>query len=132
MGDNSGKERRKFERVGTSFSLMFGVKSPFEVQLKLGARELDAVTQDISEGGLCMWTNYNIPIGARLNIKFKLFNDVNGAHRSFELFGDVCYCGQDRGSDYRIGVEFSGVTPEDHRFISEYIRMNKLEPGRGA
>ena len=87
MSDNTtarGMERRVFKRAADSFSLTYGVKDPFAARFQFKQGELDGVVQDIGEGGVGMLTGYEIPVGAVLNLKFKIINMAvsSGAFRS--------------------------------------------------
>ena len=127
-----GKDRRIFKRIYASFGLMFNVRSPFEVRVQFGEKDVDAIAVDIGEGGIGMLTNGVIPIGTRVELKFKIFNDsvheLEGSYRSFELQGDVRYSVVTKESDYRLGVQFGSVTEEERKFLIDYVRANNLRP----
>ena len=129
-----GKDRRIYKRIYASFGLMFNVKSPFEVRVQFGERDVDAIAVDIGEGGIGMLTNGVIPIGTRVEMKFKIFNEseheLQGSYRAFELQGDVRYSVVTRESDYRLGVQFVIVTAEERQFLTDYVRANNLRPSQ--
>lgn len=131
--DSRRDDRRVFKRMATSLLLMFRVKSPFEVHLQMRGQEADAVAQDISEGGLGMFTNYEIPAGARVSMKFRISNDAalleKDSYRAFELEGDVRYTIMVRKEmDYRLGIQFLSASEADRNFITNYIKTNQLKP----
>ena len=109
--------RRVFKRVPTSFLLTFN----------LNARPVDAVAQDISEGGLCVFSPHELPEGSRLNLKFKIFNDAEPVEsqqvRQLEVQGKVRYSILE-DADYRMGIEFLNVPEADRRFIANFVETN--------
>ena len=129
-----GKDRRIHKRIPALFSLMFSVKAPFEVHVQFGGRNMDAIAQDICEGGVGMLTNDAIPIGTRVSVTFKIFNQSEntgrGNYRVFELLGDVRYSMLTKDTDYRLGVQFVNTTEEDRQFIKNYVQDNKLKPSQ--
>ena len=130
-----GRDRRESERIVSEFTLLFSVKAPFEVRVQFGEKEVDAVAQDIGEGGLALITNGVIPIGTRIQLKFKIFNDAayteDESFRSFDLQGDVRYSKITKETDYRLGIQFVDIVPAERTFISNYIKSNKLRPSEG-
>ena len=120
-----GEDRRTFKRAAASFILSFSVKAPSEVSAQYAGRELDAIAQDIGEGGIGLLTNGVIPVGARLSMKFKIFNEPeymdDKSHRAFELEGDVRSSLITEETDYRLGVEFVSVSEDERRFLTNFV-----------
>jgi c-di-GMP-binding flagellar brake protein YcgR len=130
----SGAERREFKRLSDSFLVMYRVKSPFEVRIKFGERELDAVASDISEGGLGLTATHEIPTATMLQLKFSIYNDFSlnkeDNYRAFDLEGNVRYCRVIQGASYQIGIRFVSASPSDRQFIVHYIETNALRRNR--
>ena len=109
--------RRAFKRVPTSFLLSFNVN----------ARPVDAVAQDISEDGMCVFSPQELPQGSRLNLKFKIFNDAEPIEsqqvRHLEVQGKVCYSILE-DADYRMGIQFVNIPEADRRFIANFVETN--------
>ena len=126
-----GRDRRVYKRIPASFSLMFSVKAPFEVRILFGGKNIDAIAQDISEGGVGMLTNGVIPIGARVSVTFKIFDKSEsvseGHYKVFELFGDVRYS-RAQDTDCRLGVQFVDVSEDERKFLANYVQSNDLKP----
>ncbi len=133
--NSNERDRRIFKRLPTTLLLMFRVKAPFEVHLQLGGKDVEAVAQDISVGGLGIFTNHKIPSGARVSVKFRISNDAaaleKDKYRTFELDGDVRYAiAVKEEMDYRLGIQFVRVSDADRSFITSYIRTNQLMPSK--
>jgi c-di-GMP-binding flagellar brake protein YcgR len=73
--ETAGIERRKFKRLRVNFTVIFQVDRPLVARMTLGWRkEVEALMLDLSEGGMAIVTNYNIPPETILSIKFTLIN----------------------------------------------------------
>jgi hypothetical protein len=130
----SGAERRKFKRAPVSFTVLYRVKAPFAVRIQLGNRECDAIAQDIGEGGIGLVTNYEIAVGAVVDLKFNIYYERQIAgeenYRAFELDGDVRYCRTlPKEAGYRLGICFMNNATDDRNFISNYIKSQGLKSG---
>jgi hypothetical protein len=51
MSDNSGKEKRVHKRPPVAFNVLYSVKSPFLVRIRVGLSSHTAMAHDIAEGG---------------------------------------------------------------------------------
>ena len=128
----SNEEKRKHKRIPVSFAMLYAVKLPIVVRMIMGGREHSAVAQDIGEGGMALLTNFEIPVDALLAVKFTLTNDsiLDSVERTrnFELDVQVHYCSPVENATYRLGVSFINIVPSERLFISNYIRVNALNP----
>jgi c-di-GMP-binding flagellar brake protein YcgR len=126
----AGDERRKFRRQGASFTVFYRVNSPSAVRIKIGEREIIALASDISEGGMAIATDCEIPAISIITIKFVMLNDLafdsGNRSRSITVEGEVRHNKVDReGREYKIGVNFIGLSEEDRRFIKNFVTENK-------
>jgi c-di-GMP-binding flagellar brake protein YcgR len=125
------EERRKFKRIGASFVVFYKVDSPLTVRLMVGEREIDAMALDLSEGGLAVLTNYNVPVSSIVSVKFILLDDyairAEMRSRSMEIQGEVRYCFLMKEKAFRIGLRFIDISPEDRNFISGFIKKRALD-----
>ena len=130
--ERNANERRTHRRVPDSFMVLYKVRSPFTVRIKFGEKECDAVAQDICEGGIGLITNNEIPVGARVHLKFTVYNplaiDEDQRSRKFEPEGEVRFGTFVKGKDYRCGIQFMQISIPDRLFISEYVRSQELKP----
>lgn len=79
---------------------------------------------DISEGGVCLLTNYDIPAKAKLCIKFVLLyghNDNIEHARLLEALGEVRYNNFAR-EEHRLGVCFTDIASEDRQVIAGFVK----------
>lgn len=120
----SNNERRQYKRAPVNFDLLYKVQLPAAVRVQLGKMERPAIAQDISEGGMGLLTNFQIPPDALLKVKFSLADwDHSGKRqtRVFELDVQVCYCMPVKNA-YRLGVSFVNIVLSDRLFISNYVK----------
>jgi c-di-GMP-binding flagellar brake protein YcgR len=128
--DKSKKEKREFERFPVSFTVLYTVKAPFPVRIRIGNSDCAAMAQDIGEGGMALSANLEIPFDTLLSINFIIINDAafskeDHAH-NFELDAQVRYCVLVKESTYRLGVSFLNILPSERSYIANYIRINSL------
>lgn len=118
----SSPENRKFKRSEATFAVVYTIESPFTLRVQIGTREIDGIAKDLSEGGLCLATNYDIPSGAVINMKFKLLNAAalgdQDRSRRFELRGEARYSFYESEKAYRIGIRFLNASEADRDFIT--------------
>jgi c-di-GMP-binding flagellar brake protein YcgR len=84
---------------------------------------------DLSEGGLSLLTNYNIPVQTVLLLKFTLFkveNDDVSFYGPMAIDADVRYNIPLGGEEYRVGVRFSKITNQDKSEIANFIKYAPL------
>ena len=128
----SNQERRQYKRIEDTFPVLYRIKSPFAVRVQLGEKEMDAVAQDISEGGAGIYSNHEVPLGTMVNLHFKILNDTafleSERYRFFDLNGEVRYSILAKDRSYRLGILFSGTTGNDREYIAGYVRDKGLRP----
>jgi PilZ domain len=124
------EEKREHKRLPVSFPVLWTVKTPFMVRVRIGDSIHSAVAQDIGEGGMALLTNFEIPVDTLLSLKFTIVNEVilssQDCMHYFELDAQVCYSARTEGNAYRIGVSFLNILPSGRLFIVNYIRTNAL------
>ena len=120
-----GAEKRKFKRASASFPVTYSIQSPFELRLQIGKQEVAGIADDLSQGGLSLLTNYDIPAGAVILIKFRLTSKSGPSHeersRKFELEGEARHSSFSKENGYRIGIRFVNISESDRYFIAEYV-----------
>ncbi len=127
MEDN--EEKREHKRVPVSFPVLWTVKIPFVVRVRVGDSLHSAIAQDIGEGGMGLLMNFEIPADSLLLLKFTLTNYAiisEDSTRNFQLDAQVCYCEAAENQAYRLGVSFLNILPSECRFIANYIKSNAL------
>ncbi len=122
----SGEERRKFPRANVGFIVVYRVNHPVQISMMIGNTEVHAIMSNLSEDGMSLMTNYNIPAGAVVSFKFILVNDqaIKETDRvnTIEVQGEVRYNRFLKERSYQMGVHFINISDADRRFISEFIR----------
>jgi len=124
MNDYPGKERRKYPRLRVDFTVIYRVEEPVAVRMTIGAREVYALMLDLSEGGMALSTDCNIPIDTTLLIKFTLINlNAEGDERAktMNIVGAVRNNIMLSRSEYRLGVLFKRIKNEDRSTIAEFV-----------
>lgn len=123
------KEKRRFKRLRANLSITYRIDKPLSVRMIIGNRELRATMLDLSEGGLSVLTDYNIPPLSDLFIKFTLFK-VEDEDVSFygpmEIVGEVVYNIPFGGNEYRLGIRFKTISKEDKAEIVNFIKSTKI------
>ena len=131
MGDAyKGPERRRATRVRAEFIVIYRVDRPVEVRMWIGNREVNAMMLDLSEIGMAILTNYDIPASAILLIKFTLINlyaEKNERVRSMEIIGEVRNSFSAEDNEHRLGIAFTKITQEDKYAITGFVKaaMNR-------
>ncbi|KPK97533.1 MAG: hypothetical protein AMJ95_08685 [Omnitrophica WOR_2 bacterium SM23_72] len=125
-----GAERRRFTRLPVSFTVFYRVNAPAVIRIKVGDKEIIALASDISEGGMAIVTDCEIPIVSVITVKFVMLNDKafdsSKKSQSVTVMGEVRYnIVEKQGREYRIGVRFLDLCEEDRRFICNFVSDNK-------
>jgi hypothetical protein len=107
-------ERRKHPR--------FSVDLPVEYwKVSDGSKRHPARSTDISEGGLLLYISDQVEIGQ--NLKVKLFFDSGLELKTIEAKVEVAWKDFrfEEKSDYRIGVKFTDISPEDMENLRSFL-----------
>jgi len=125
MTDQSkGLEKRKFKRIKVNFTAIFRIDKPIYVRMMVGNREVDGALLDLSEGGLCILTPFDIPPATVLLIKFVLI-DAQGPKEKeiakMDVVGDVRYNILFAKKEHRLGVSFTQISDKDRKTIAEFV-----------
>jgi c-di-GMP-binding flagellar brake protein YcgR len=125
--DYSGPDRRKYQRLKLNLTVNYRVDEPWYVRITLKGQEIEATALNLSEGGMAIMTNYDIPVASVLFLKFSLFK-INGD-------GEVCFYnpvetnGQVRSNvvceknQFRLGVCFVRSRSEINDRIGTLIKL---------
>ncbi len=122
-----GKERRKSKRLKVDFTVTYQVNQPLVVRMSVGwNHNIYALMMDLSEDGMAISTDFNIPIGTTLSINFTLINlnaeTEEDRIKSMELLGEVkCNTPAGRG-EHRLGIQFTKIAPIDKDAIGKFVK----------
>jgi c-di-GMP-binding flagellar brake protein YcgR len=126
-------DRRKFRRVRINLTIIYRVDEPLSARLVVGGKEIEAAMVDLSEGGMSILTNYNLPASTNILIRFTLFK-VDKRDVSFygpvEIKGEVRYCSALSKNEYRLGICFTKIEEKDKLEIRNFVEttINLLKP----
>jgi c-di-GMP-binding flagellar brake protein YcgR len=129
--DNIGpyKDKRKSKRLRVNLSLTYRIDKPLSMRMMISNREIRATMLDLSEGGLSVLTDYNIPPLSVLFIKFTLFKieeeDVS-FYGPMEIVGEVLYNIPLGGNEYRLGIRFKLISKADKAEIINFIKLTNI------
>jgi c-di-GMP-binding flagellar brake protein YcgR len=119
-----GKERRTFKRLRVNLAIVFRVDKTSKMRMQIENKDIRATMIDLSEGGVSILTNYDIPEGSSLSMKFTLFK-VDSEDVSFygpmDIVGEVRYHHSLANSEYRLGILFKKIEKDDLGEISSFI-----------
>jgi len=122
-----GEEKRRQKRIDVSFIVMYRVNAPVKIRLLVGDKEVCAIALDLSEGGMAVLTNYEVPALALVTVKFIVLNEratsVKERTRSLEVSGEVRYCVMTKEKVYRLGILFTDLSQDDRQFIADFITL---------
>lgn len=125
----SGAERRKFERLKVDLSLIYRINKPWYVRVLIGGNEVEASALDLSEGGIAINTNYNIPVSTVLFIKIMVYKVVgeNNFHyyKTLEVEGQVRSSNPLGNGKFRTGILFTRIKDEDRQELIGFAKMDK-------
>ncbi|MFC1514503.1 PilZ domain-containing protein [Candidatus Omnitrophota bacterium] len=118
-----GPERRRFDRIPVDFTLTYKINEPLKVRMLVEDREVEAEISNLSESGMSLVTNYNIPIASILLITFNLIDVTSSAQTPtiLQMSGEVRYnilLGQ---AGHRLGINFTEISPHDRQVISAFV-----------
>ncbi|MBU1125304.1 MAG: PilZ domain-containing protein [Candidatus Omnitrophica bacterium] len=128
MNKYEGQERRKFKRLRVDFVVNFNVHKPIEVVMKIGNKEIDAVMTDLSEGGMALIADYDIPTSTILSMRFTLFNPLaleDDRVRKLEVIGEVRYNALLQKEEHRLGILFTHIHESDRKAIASFVRFTR-------
>jgi c-di-GMP-binding flagellar brake protein YcgR len=127
----TNEERRQFQRINVNFIVTFQVDKPPQVRMSIGGLEVDALMVDLSEGGMALSTDYEIPAGTLLYVYFTLINPLRTEDdrvTKMELLGEVRSCtASDNQKQHRVGILFTKTKESDRRAIADFIRNDIKE-----
>jgi c-di-GMP-binding flagellar brake protein YcgR len=125
----SDKDNRKYKRLRVNLSVIYRINKPTTLRMMVGNKEIRSTMLDLSEGGLSLLTDTNIPLSAVLLIKFTLFRveeeDVS-FYGPMEIMGEVRYNMPLGGSEYRLGISFQRISKQDQVEIANFVRSTNL------
>ncbi|RLC35401.1 MAG: hypothetical protein DRZ76_00265 [Candidatus Nealsonbacteria bacterium] len=113
------KERRRFIRLTSSVSVNYK-------KIKSTKDEIESVSKNICEKGICIVTKEELQVGDMLDLTIA----ISEYKMVISVKGKVVWVKENQGEDssepktYSIGIEFSGVSKEASSQIEDYIHAS--------
>jgi len=120
-----GSERRKFNRVEVNFIALCRLRRSINVLMSAKSKEVDALMLDLSEAGLALSVNKNVPVSTKFLIKFVLVNTIGylgQSSRPVKLVGEVRSSTLLEKDRYRLGVTFKKISSKDRLAIANFVQ----------
>ncbi len=96
-----------------------------QLELMISESKIDAIMGDISQGGLMMLTQYDLPIDSKLSLTCTMVNEAalyeDDKMKIFEMEGLVRSNRQIKYNEFKIGVEFSNLSQEHQKFLAQFV-----------
>lgn len=125
-------ERRQFDRLKVNITVVYQVDKPIKVKMLVGKEEVEAAILDLSEGGISILTEYNIPAYTHLSIEFMLYRLEKATnfklYASLRVKGEVKYSFASEGNKYRLGVCFKDLDDESKSMIAKFVKAANILP----
>lgn len=119
------EERRKFVRLDTRLKVSYTVVPAGQVQ--------EAKTRNISEGGVCIFTDSEMDSGTQLAMTIHLPDRPTPIQCIAEVMWNEPYEVIGKGLRYRCvesGVRFVEISPEDLEAIKQHVILSLQVPSR--
>ncbi|MBI4341449.1 MAG: PilZ domain-containing protein [Candidatus Omnitrophica bacterium] len=117
------EERRQFVRLDTRLEVTFSV-------LPSGAPQ-QAMTRDISGGGICLFADRELAAGTRLQVTMKLPDREPPVHFTAEVVWSEAYETIGRAQRTRaieVGVRFVEIAPQDQEAVMRHVILTMKPP----
>ncbi len=118
-----GKDRRRFQRLLLNLTIWYKVRTPEDLRLKFGEKDMEATTLDLSTIGLAFLSKHRIPVWSTLLLKFIFFGGNEGSVnivKPVEVEAEVKTC-LPYENEFRLGVYFKGLDEERKGELSRFV-----------
>jgi c-di-GMP-binding flagellar brake protein YcgR len=121
----SAEERRKSRRLKINLTVLYQIDKPLNLRMMIGwNREVSAVMLDLSDSGMSILTEYDIPKSTLLLIKFTLINlggTVLERIKTMSISGEVRYSLPAEYEQHRLGIQFTNIEEGDKAAIADFV-----------
>ena len=126
MGNqNPSDERRKRKRLKIRLEVKYHVDSPPFVKLSVGDKETEAIALDLSEGGIAILTDHDIPVATQifmvLMLSCELSKERLKSHDTIKTTGEVRSNILTGVGKHRLGIAFQGTSEDDRVRIARFV-----------
>lgn len=124
-GEYSGPDRRGYKRIKVNFMVLYKSEDSLEkIKISMG-KEVYALMLDLSETGMAILTEYDIPATTLLDIKFTLpaLYKITYLNQSIPIAvkGKVRYSRAMGKDGFRMGILFTEIGIGDRNLIKGFV-----------
>ena len=121
-----GFERRKNNRAKANFLVLYDIDPKLKVRLTIKRKIFNAIAKNLSEAGMAILTNVDLPVDMSVHVDLTLCNmkeaDLSKRIRRIQVGCRTCYSSSVPDGAYKVGLQFLDLSEEDHRFIAKHIK----------
>jgi hypothetical protein len=106
----NGSERRQSKRLRMNCTVIYRVNEPVTARFMMSGKDIQAKMLDISQNGMAMETDYDIPQSTVLSMRFTLLKvkpDVVNFAGPMEIIGEVRSSTPQDNHSHRLGIYFT-------------------------
>lgn len=122
----NGPDRRKGVRANTNFLVLYDFDPRLKVRLTIKRKIFNAIAKNLSEIGMAILTNIDLPPNISANLSFNLYNNAEAdpAKRVRQIAVDcrTCYCFLLPDGAFQVGLRFLNLTEGDRSYIAKYVK----------
>jgi c-di-GMP-binding flagellar brake protein YcgR len=116
------QERRSESRIQEEDKVSIELLS--NVDLPISAKTINALTKDISPGGVRIMAKVDLPVGTVVRMEIVLSN----RRKLLQVVGVVRWCRSVyEESFFEMGIEFTEIAPEDKMTLLEHAYRNRKQ-----
>ena len=107
-----GKERRINRRLRMNCTVIYRLNEPVSARFIMSGEDVEAKMTDISQGGMGLVTDYDIPIATPLSMRFTLLKvnkDIINFSGPVEVTGEVSSNTPLEKNEHRLGIHFTRI-----------------------
>ncbi|MFA5199436.1 MAG: PilZ domain-containing protein [Candidatus Omnitrophota bacterium] len=127
---NNSLNRRRSERIDVAYTFTYSVEEPYDLRISLGVPDnVEVLMLNLSDLGMAIITKDDLPVGAKLILKFNLINlNLSGEDRfrHIEIAGEVTSNIVSALTNHRIGICFSKISDADRAAIGEFVKLSRI------
>jgi len=119
-----GAERRKFQRIKVHFTVSYLIREPMDVSMRVGGEKVKTIMFDLSEEGMAIKSEFDMPNGATLLIIFFLLyasSGIGDIKQEMQIEGRVVNRTPLTDGAFRYGIHFEKIKLDDRKAIADFI-----------
>lgn len=129
----SGIEKRSVKRLKINFTVLYQINKPLSIRMMIGwNKEVHATMLDLSQDGVAVLTDYDIPKSTVLQIRFTLINlgGISDSIKTMNMMGEVRYNTAMEANQHRLGILFTNIEEVDKKTIAEFVESALRKQGK--